>query len=309
MPPRAVIAGNNLSAVADSTSESGHTYNVLPGTDYLVLKGLTLSRDGAAQKWTYLEKDASGAIPHTWNSSAENLKYNDLSLLMHRTISQTKNSLSMVPDTDGSFYRPFSTAAFTSYSTNNNEYVVYGLKDSGTPRMPFNRSDYFVAKPSQTGTFPAMCAGNTGILYKTTVNQDNGKLTYLPLLDCVADMQIVFGWDLTIGNTSSTGQDGLIDTWTSPDPQFRSGSASQADVEAAMADPALLSSALKIIKIYVLAQVGRKDPNYTSPSPILVGDIGETSIARNYVLSSDMLNYRWKVYRIVVRPKNLMSNQ
>jgi hypothetical protein len=229
---------------------------------------------------------------------------------MRRLVTQSNKTLTIVPDVGNSnkFYRNYNSITFADYSTNTNEYVIYGLNGSD-PQMPYNRSDYFVAHPSAAGAVPALCAPNTGTLYKATVNQDDGKLAYLPLLDCVADMQVVLGWDLTIGTTTSLGQDGVVDTWSSPDPQFRFGSAAQADVEAAMADPKLLASALKVVKVYILAQVGRKDPGYTSPSPITVGDTGELSITRNHVLTSDMLNYRWKVYRIVVRPKNLVSNQ
>ena len=309
VPPRALVAGNNLSGVADSTSESGKTYNVLVGSDYLALKGLTLGRNIASQKWTYLTQDSSGAIPKIWASGAENLKDADKVLLMRRSLTQTTKTLAIVPGSSSSFYTAFSNTAFSKYSTNASDYVIYGLNGNSTTQMPFNRSDYFVARPSTVGAVPALCAPNVGTLYKTTVDQGDGKLTYLPLLDCVADMQVVLGWDLTIGNTTSLGQDGLIDTWSSPDAQFRFGSAAQADVEAAMADPKLLASALKIVKVYILAQIGRKDPGYTSPSPITVGDSGELSITRNYVLSADKLNYRWKVYRIVVRPKNLVSNQ
>lgn len=311
VPPRALVAGNNLTGVADSISESGNTYNVLDGSDYLALKGLTLGRNIASQKWTYLTKEASGVTPKTWVSGAENLQPSDRVLLMRRTVTQTNKILAIVPDAANSnkFYRNFNSSTFVDYSTNVNEYVIYGLNGSD-PQMPFNRSDYFVARPSAAGSVPALCAPNTGTLYKTTVNQDDGKLTYLPLLDCVADMQVVFGWDLTIGNTTALGQDGLVDTWSSPDPVFRLGSAAEGDLVAAMADPVRLASALKIVKVYILAQVGRRDPGYTtSPSSITVGDTGEMSITRKHVLTADMLNYHWKVYRIVVRPKNIVSNQ
>jgi hypothetical protein len=67
---------------------------------------------------------------------------------------------------------------------------------------------------------------------------------------------------------------------------------------------------LKLVKVYVLAQNGRRDPNYTNPSPIVVGDTGETGLTSSYDLAAKgLLNYRWKLYRIVVRPKNLFSNQ
>lgn len=310
LPPRAVVAGNNLASVADANSDDGGTYNVLAGSDYLVLKGLTLGRSKASQRWTYLNSAASVVTPKSWVSRSENLESGDKVLLMRRKVTPSTNTLTIEPEpTNGWFYIPFSNAAFSKYSTNYSSYVVYGLDDAATPRMPFNRSDYFVSRPAATSAMPAICAPTIGNLYKTTVNQADGKLSYLPILDCVADMQVVFGWDLTIGTTSTLGQDGVIDTWSSPDPDFRSGTATLADLQAAMAAPELLRSSLKMIKVYILAQDGRKDTSYTSPSPIVVGDIGETSLTKSYVISAGLQNYRWKVYRIVIQPKNLISNQ
>lgn len=311
-PPRALVAGDNLISISDTTSVSGTTFSIRDGSDYLVLKGLTLGRNAASQKWTYLENGSSGVAPRVWGSGAENLSSSDYVMLMRRSITQTGKTLAVVPD-GSNFYREYNSStmtAFKQYSTNTNEYVVYGLSSS-QPRMPFNRSDYFVARPSTS--VPDLCAPNSGTLYKTVVNHNGGALSYLPLLDCVADMQVVLGWDLTIG-TTATGQDGMIDTWSSPSSTITglpscAGSATPATVKAAMDDPVLLASALKIVKVYILAQVGRKDPGYTSPSPITVGDTNELSITRSYALATNKLNYHWKVYRIVVRPKNLVSNQ
>lgn len=299
LPPRAMVAGNNL---------DGTEGNILAGSDYLALKGLTLARNAASQKWTYLEKDASGTVPKVWPSKAENLISSDRVMLMRRSVDQSDKTYAIEPNaaSGNAFFRQFNSS-FAQYSTNTYQYVVYGLDDDGTPRMPFNRSDYFVAKPDSSVS--PICAKGIGNLYKATINQGDGQRSLLPLLDCVADMQVVFGWDLTIGNSSATGQDGIIDTWSSPDPKSSTGSASEADLKAAMEDPKLLSAALKIIKVYVLAQVGRKDSGYTSTSPILVGEEGESSITHSYALTQDMLNYHWKVFRIVVRPKNLVSNQ
>jgi len=313
LPPRAVVAGNNLATVADTTSETANTYNVLAGTDYLVLRGLTLGRSKASQRWTHLNFAASSVTPNNWLSASENFESGDKVLLMRRKVTASVKTLTIEPEpTNGWFYIPFSNAAFSKYSTNYSNYVVYGLDDAATPRMPFNRSDYFVARPAAANAMPAVCAPNIGNLYKTTVNQADGKLTYIPILDCVADMQVVFGWDLKIVTPTSTtdGQDGLIDTWSSPDPNFRSGSASLANLQAAMADPELLRSSLKMIKIYILAQNGRIDTGYTSPSPIVVGDAGETSLTNSYdITAAGLQNYRWKVYRMIIRPKNLASNQ
>jgi len=42
-----------------------------------------------------------------------------------------------------------------------------------------------------------------------------------------------------------------------------------------------------------------------------VGDAGEASLTRvgGLSLAANQQNYRWKQYRLVVRPKNLLSNQ
>ncbi|HEY4745125.1 MAG TPA: PilW family protein, partial [Desulfuromonadaceae bacterium] len=165
-----------------------------------------------------------------------------------------------------------------------------------------------------------MCAPHTGTLYKANVNQSDGSLDLTtPILDCVADMQVVFGWDLADagGNLVSDPAlpgDGQIDTWTNANGSNYRGSITLTPTtyvgDTILPDPGHIRTKLKVVKVYVLAQVGRKDTSYTSPSPIVVGDdTTEAGISSSHVLSADMLNYRWKVYRIVVRPKNLTSNQ
>ena len=113
------------------------------------------------------------------------------------------------------------------------------------------------------------------------------------------------------------GQDGIIDTWSSVlndkgNLTFNS-SAPSADVKTSVVQAAFNSAetirnAMKVIKVYILAQNGRKDPNYQGPASIAMGEAGELSLTRTYDLSS-LRNYRWKLYRIVVRPKNLIANQ
>jgi hypothetical protein len=150
------------------------------------------------------------------------------------------------------------------------------------------------------------CAPNTGVLYKTSVLQNNGKLNYIPLVDCVADMQVVYGWDLRNGLVSGT--DGLIDTYSNADGTAAVG-AGAADLPAAAGNAATIRDSLKLVKIFILAQAGRKDATFSSPATFNMYDAGESSLGRTYTLTSAMQNYRWKVYKIVVTPKNLTSNQ
>lgn len=302
IPPRPLAFGENLAATAETSS--GATYNVLKDTDYVVIKGMSVARSLASQKWTYLQYVAgTGGVPHLWPSDAENLKSNDRVVLMRRAVTPARNTLTVVPDGFNDFYHAYSQAAFEQYSSATGDYFVYGLDNSGTPSMPFNRTDYFVARPATTGQIPALCAPSTGILYKTTVNQANGKLTYLPVLDCVADMQVVLGWDLM-------DSDGTVDTWSNADGTRTSG---PGDVIAALSDPAQMRASLKVIKVFILAQVGRKDPGYRSPDPGTI-DLSEppdvpNTLGKTYALEESQRNYRWKVYRLTVRPRNLLSNQ
>lgn len=316
VPPRAVVAGDNVSAATDSTSLPSDPKGIVATTDYLVIKGTSVGRTDASHRWTYLTLASGSVVPNKWVSNAENFASNERVLLLRRTLNATTNSLAIEPDPGSgastSFYQAYSDVAFQRYSTNYYKYVIYGLDKAGaSPRMPFNRTDYFVARP--TANIPSVCAPNAGILYKTVVNQSDGKLTYYPVLDCVADMQVVFGWDLR--NGSSPGTDGLIDTWSNADgsrvaQENAAGYASQADVQAALADPAQIRASLKMIKVYVLAQNGRRDPNYTSPSPITVGDSNQVTLTKSFdVNAMGWQNYRWKLYRIIVRPKNLQANQ
>lgn len=311
--PRPLVAGNNLAAVTD-TSDTNGKFDILAGTDYLAIKATTVARNRVAQKWTYLRYTSNDVYPHRWVSESENLETNDKVMLLRRQIGASRQTLTVTPGTTGDFYYPFSASAFSHLTSSSaNLFTVYGV-DRNDLLMPFNRSDYFVARPQNTGSIPSYCAPGTGMLYKTTVNHDDGKLNYVPLLDCVADLQVLFGWDMD--------GDGMVDTWSNAN-----GSAANPgnplDVQAAMGNAANNSAdtrpnirnSLKQIKVYILAQNGRRDTGYTSPSLIRIGDSGEASLTRpasggNYdIAAAGWLNYRWKVYRIVARPKNLVANQ
>lgn len=321
-PPRAVVIGNDVVAAVDNSSETGINYSLLAGTDYLALKATSVGRSKAAYKWSYLMRDPSGTVvPVSWASNDENFANNEKVMFLKRKISTNENSLTVEREPSSSaFYFTFSNSAFNSYSTSFNQFVIYGLDGAtSSPRMPYNRTDYFVARPSAAGMVPGVCAPNTGILYKASVNNTGatltngvatGELSYLPVLDCVADMQVVLMWDLRAG--TNVGQDGSVDTYSNSAGLGITGPGTTAEITAALADPALLRNSLKGIKVYILAQNGRLDPGYTSPSPIHVGDqdVATNTRGRNVdVAANGWEHYRWKQYQIIVRPKNLTSNQ
>jgi hypothetical protein len=154
------------------------------------------------------------------------------------------------------------------------------------------------------------------VLLKSVIDNSNislkagQRLAGLPILDCVADMQVVALADVNIP------QDGIIDTaWDSV--PATSGQAAQ-DIR----------NQMKEVRVYILAHEGQKDPtfqftNFTgSPAApfnnVCPGNcatcihVGEpTGIAgctgRMFDLSKipDYLNYRWKVYTFAVSTNNL----
>lgn len=330
--PRAIASWNDLTGASNATSdEDGTTFNVLSGTDYLAIKASTVGANKTAQKWTYLSYSAGGKSAKTWPNTEDNFKTSDTVIVLNRTFSPTggvTNTLVHDPaDTTNTYWYDVNAALtfVTAYSPVNAQqvYYMYGIIHSKNLVMPFNRADYFVARPSNTQKIPSSCAKdsagntNTGILYKASVTHGasggtaTGKLAYMPILDCVADMQVVFGWDLN-GNgiieessayASNTGTD-LIGV---SGPTITSAS-----IKTVMESPEEIRNKLRYIKVYIMAQEGRKDSNYTNTVPINVGDSTNTGITKSYTVSDltakGWLNYRWKIYRIVVRPKNLLLN-
>jgi len=320
--PRAFVTDNDLSApIPDTNSTNGGSFTILKGTDYLAIKASTLGGNDASQKWTYLTYSSLPIPAKTWSSG--NFQPGDNLIMLSRTFDSSgyTNQLVCNPPNYSVSYSSNGYAAPFAPSYPGEIFYAYGINSGGTSvGMPFNRVDYFVASPPSSQLSSA-CADTTktGILYKAMVNH-SGKLTYIPLLDCVADMQIVLGWDLadSSGNLvsdPSTSGDGQIDTWTNADGSNYTSSVTVDPGDyvqkTILPNPGHIRTKLKLIKVYILAQNGRKDSNYTSPTPISIGDKTETTLVRpgGYPLTANMLNYRWKVYRLVIKPKNLISNQ
>ncbi len=333
--PRAYTSGDGLTGF----SGGGTAGNIVNGSDYLAIRGSSVGRSTASQRWTYLRYSSSTPTPKTWPSANENIDNNAKVIVLNRTFSNgqysnqlvTNSALASTPSSvdyysatyrsDGLNDSVWSDTTAFNPTTANDIYFIYGLDKASTSsassinlRMPFNRTDYFVSRPATN--MPALCAPGSGILYKTTVNQIDGGLGYMPLVDCVADMQVIYGWDLK--NSGLSGTDGLIDTYSRADGGAVSGAASIAEVKGCLGTGAqqigypsaaeCIRTSLKLIKVYLLVQDGGKDKNYTSPATFELYDTGESALGRLYTLAGDMRNYRWKVYRITVRPNNLQSN-
>jgi len=265
------------------------------GSDYLVLKSTVSGVNTSAKKWNYLNYSSTGGIRKRWNSASDLvsservivIRSSFLNLVNYKQLVVSGgNFFTTVPAGNGLFPSAFSPANSTD------TYLVYGVDPDTDLRMPFNRTDYFISRPAN---IPAYCAPNTGALYKAMVNQGDGRHTLIPLLDCVANMQVVYSLD--------SDSNGLIDSHV--DASFGTPGA-QGTLPG---DPtlAVLWNQLREVRVYILAQDGRKDPGYTYPNQTMtVGEFGMgTDIDLAATIGAEWNRYHWKVYTIVIQPKSM----
>jgi hypothetical protein len=301
---------------------------------YMAVKGSTLGVSKASQRWTHIPFHNYSANP--WQSRPVVLGSNtpitdDVVVMITSNFNNANLDHLLIIDPGNS--TKFSQDFTSSASMDNNflplddlqTYMVYGIRpkvaDSSDPlftklRMPFNRSDFFIKVPTAgDGGLPPFCEkSRTGVLYKGTVNHGDGKYTYIPLMDCVANMQVVFGWNRPV-DCPPDGRDLVFSNLPKPDGKITTSNTDARclnPITGYFNDPKLLRENLRIIKVYILAQEGKRDASYTAPNTTVeVGDIISDSVypKMNYVLSPEQQHYRWKLYRMVVRPKNLSANQ
>lgn len=289
--PRAVVAGNDL------------TTGVLSGSDYLVIKATNAALNPTSQCWTSVKgSDAS----KTWGASDLQEARNDWVAVVSQGYKNGELQRKLIYDSgtptshtvryraDGSYAPPFSP------NTGERQYYYYGI-DSVAPRAPFNRTDYFVRRPADV---PVGCSPATGVLYKSVMDQSDGSMQDIALLDCVADMQVVLGW-----NTGTDPAGNAVDTYTNADGTSPGGLSTE---DQSLNDPKEIRSRLKLIKVYILAQDGGFDRNYANTETAMrigeeIGGPGITGYTKTIDLTQpNFRNYRWKLYRLVVRPKNLI---
>ncbi len=278
--PRALLSGDNI-----GTGGAGN--NIVNGSDYLVVKAINLGRNDACTKWTNLL--TSGATT-TWDPSTEDLFSTDRVIVISPGATAT-NSRSLAGPTGANLGSILQFSGVSALADPNETRIVYGVAPADGANllgMPFNRADYYV---STSVTIPGRCAPGTGVLLKAIVSQSDGGFdggNMLPLLDCVADMQVVTRLDMTIppdGQWEATS-DGFI-----------------------AANAQAVRDQLNEVHVYLLVHEGQRDTSYThGANTILVGEqVGATVFGRNFDLTTitNWQNYRWKVYTLVVRSNNL----
>lgn len=289
--PRAVQSATAQSATADPATD---------GRDYLVIKSTAIGMTDVVKKWTYVEGVATGAYSlKTWgvNDFAENNRVTVLNSSTRRLVTTAAATFlaATANDTGYTFSDKLTSTPNLSKvdfvpQDDTELYLVYGISETSDLRVPYNRADYYIARPDDENKMPKRCASGTGILYKAVLNHADGNVKEYPLLDCIADMQVVYGVDPDgIGPEVATPlqEDALQDL-----------SAKQ------------IREQLKLITVYVLTHEGQKDRTYTYQNQkIIVGESAsagrEFDLATLKDIGSDWKYYRWKVYRFTVTPRNL----
>lgn len=279
-------------AIQSAASSSANPWE--NGRDYLVIKSTSVGISSAAKKWSYLENTGGTWTIKTWGGSDDFTATNPgsgpdrlitLDAANHRLIASSTSNFSY------SFTASDAPSASFIPDSPDQNYLVYGVNTAGNLRAPYNRVDYYINRPAVrsngTNNMPDRCAKGTGILYKANLNHSGGGVAQYPLLECVADMQVVYGLD-TLSNGAVTNINQDISALTAEE----------------------IRKQLKEIKVYILAHEGQKDTSYIYPGTGSV-QVGEPGQGRAYDLTqldgigSDWNHYRWKVYSMIVKPKNI----
>lgn len=289
--PRAIVLGNNLAAT-------------LNNSDYLIIKSTIVGESNTAQRWTYIRTEDI-PNPKAWGS--DDIPNGDRVIVIRPKVGDVRLR-ELVKDGD-TFYTSYSSNAFPlnfSPISPSEVYLIYGVSPNPL-RMPFNRADYYIQRP--VANMPLRCAPNTGILYKAILDHATGGNIEYPILDCVADIQVVFGLDTNSNNIIGTYTDSnTVVSWPvgSPDENI-----TLAQITATLNDAANLREQLKEVRLYILVHEGQYDRDYTyaGGNTILVGEPALANLGKNFDLTTidpnSYQNYRWKVYTLVVKPQNL----
>ena len=269
--PRAIMSGNNVG---------------YGSSDYLVIKGTVVGTNVTSQKWTYIM--FGSATARTWSTPGDLTTNERVVVVWPNASGGLDKQLRMNGST---FFATVSDSSATIASsfrpvTVSESYLVFGVSPNTDPRMPFNRADYYIARPDP---MPEGCAPGTGILYKALVSQSDGSLSEaLPLVDCVADMQVAFGLD--------TNSDGAIDARVN-------------DISTLSA--AQIRQQVREVRLYLLSHEGGSARSFTyATGTVRVGEAA-LGLGRDVDLSAAVgtgwQHYRWKVDTVVIRPKNVLN--
>lgn len=303
--PRALVLGNNV-------NHGGNTV-VMTGTDYLAIKAITVGQTATSQRWTYV---TDSGVPKTWGSNdfvAGTDKLIALQQYFDRDTNKIYRGLVRVSDTNYAFsyyatglFRDTGNNVVTNYSpAASKQFYLYGLDSNSNAtfsvRAPFNRADYYIKRLS--AGMPGSCSDDSGILFKSVMNHTSGAFTDIGILNCVADVQIVLGWN-TLADPESRSD---VSALSNADGSSTSGTLNGLNIQTILQNAEEVRKRLKLVKVYLLAQDGGRDLNFrNNNTAMVVGDPGEAALTKTVDLTvANKVHYKWKVYRIIVKPNNL----
>jgi len=248
------------------------------GSDYLVIKSTAVAEHRVAGKWHFLDFYDN---KNTFEPSdrGENLQGSDRVIVVR----QHKELGSVLVTSGSSWQTTFDDTSGFRPTARKKENIIYGVDPDSDLRFPFNRADYYIS--AAPGLLPEKCAPGTGVLVKAVLRHSDRTLgPEMPLMDCVADMQVVFARD--------TDDTEGVDTMTD-------------DTDGLLAED--IREQVGGVQVYILAHEGQKDPTYQyTTNPVRVGPPG---FGREFDLSgiTDWQSYRWKVYVVSEKPALLMT--
>ncbi len=296
-PPGAFRSLNNP-GIHNSDSGAGFTNQKIANSvaDVLAIKATAVGMTDTGQKWSYITDSWGTTTMKSWGTGSDAFRNGEFITVMQPIDGTLKKSLKWNAGT--AFYTTFgSTIAVAPPANSLTSYIMYGVSDT-LPRMPFNRVDYYVKRPASG--MPARCAPKLGILYKSVLNQSDGKHTEYPILDCVADFQVYYVLSDTTGATDCDA----------------GGLPVCGDISNLTAEN--IRDRLREVHVYVVAQEGQKDVKYdysggvtTKVAERTFEVFGANSRTLNFVDLSLVVGtpeykyYHWKLYTLIIKPGNL----
>jgi len=308
--------GNAPRAIASGINNSP---GIVTGSNYLVVRSAVVTGSDTAQKWTYILNE-SEPNPRQWGTlsgvSNDLTPNTDRVMVIRPRVSDTRLRELVMNGTQ--FFTTYSQTSFPanfSPTKQSEAYLIYGIDPANNLKMPFNRADYYVS----TANVPTICASGTGVLVKAILDHQTGidfpQKNIIPLLDCVADMQVIFGLDMNsdgiIGTYSNANGSTVVGATAITNQNEGAGTSNVQQVLQSHLDLNDYRSSLQEVRVYILAHEGQKDPSYTYPNnSIFVGDYSRLpSLGRTFNFAdrgiTDGTHYRWKLYTLVVKLRNM----
>jgi len=269
------------------------------GRDYLAIKATSVAMNPTSKHWSYLDGIGVDSSIRQWGNSTDDVAPGDRVITLKLVTRDQKPYRELVGASAADFSYTVPAAAGGKYvppaayqSDSSDIFMVYGVSDSTDLKFPFNRVDYYIRRPGPTERpgIPARCAPGTGMLYKANLRHSDRLVDQYPLLDCVADMQVVYSLDSNgDGGVDFHGDESVLAVMTAEE----------------------IRTQLKEIRVQILTHVGGRDANFTYPaSSVRVGDFGagrDYNLAALDGIGTAWKNYRWKIYTIVAEPKNIKN--